>query len=62
MNNSPAKDNEWFTYEIIVKGNDIKILINGKPVDRMDAAGRLEGHEGSARAKARQRHVRTAGT
>jgi hypothetical protein len=31
MNNSPAKDNEWFTYEIIVKGNDIKILINGKP-------------------------------
>ena len=31
MNNSPAKDNEWFTYEIIVKGKDIKILINGKP-------------------------------
>ena len=31
MNNSPAKDNEWFTYEVIVKGKDIKILINGKP-------------------------------
>lgn len=31
MNNSPAKDHEWFTYEIIVKGNDVKILINGKP-------------------------------
>jgi hypothetical protein len=31
MNNSPAKDNEWFTYEIIVKGKDVKILINGKP-------------------------------
>lgn len=31
MNHSPAKDNEWFTYEIIVKGKDIKILINGKP-------------------------------
>jgi hypothetical protein len=31
MNNSPAKDNEWFKYEIIVKGNDVKILIDGKP-------------------------------
>jgi hypothetical protein len=31
INNSPARDNEWFTYEIIVKGKDIKILINGKP-------------------------------
>jgi hypothetical protein len=31
MNNSPAKDNEWFTYEIIVKDKDVKILINGKP-------------------------------
>lgn len=31
MNDSPAKDNEWFTYEIIVKGQDIKILIDGEP-------------------------------
>ena len=30
MNNSPAKDHEWFTYEIIQKGDNIKILINGK--------------------------------
>lgn len=30
MNNSPARDHEWFTYEIIVKGNNIRILINGK--------------------------------
>jgi Domain of Unknown Function (DUF1080) len=26
----PAKDNEWFTEEIIVKGNNIKTLVNGK--------------------------------
>jgi hypothetical protein len=31
MDTPPVKDNEWFTYEIIVKGKDIKILINGKP-------------------------------
>jgi hypothetical protein len=30
MNNSPAKDHEWFTYEIIAKDNNIQILINGK--------------------------------
>ena len=31
MDTPPVQDNEWFTYEIIVKGKDIKILINGKP-------------------------------
>jgi hypothetical protein len=31
MDTPPAKDNEWFTYEIIVKGKDVKILIDGKP-------------------------------
>ena len=30
MNVAPAKDNEWFTYEIIAKGDNIKILIDGK--------------------------------
>jgi hypothetical protein len=29
MNNSPVKDNEWFTYEIIVKGKQVVIKING---------------------------------
>jgi hypothetical protein len=28
-----AKDNEWFTYEIIVKGNQITFKINGKTVN-----------------------------
>ncbi len=31
MNNSPAKDKEWFTYDILVNGSDIKVLINGQP-------------------------------
>lgn len=31
MNNSPAKDGEWFTYEIMVKGKDITVMIDGKP-------------------------------
>ena len=31
MNTATVGDNEWFTYDIIVKGNDVKILINGKP-------------------------------
>ena len=30
MNTAPVKDNEWFTYEIIVKGNHIQIKINGQ--------------------------------
>ena len=49
MNNSPAKDHEWFTYEIIQKGDNIKILINGKvatdwtqPADWKGAANQPE--------------------
>ena len=30
MNTAPVKDNEWFTYDIIVKGNHVEIQINGK--------------------------------
>ncbi len=30
MNVAPVKDNEWFTYDIIVKGNHVQIMINGK--------------------------------
>ena len=30
MNTPPAKDNEWFTYEIIVEGKHVVIKINGK--------------------------------
>ena len=30
MNDSPAKDNEWFTQEVTVKGKHVVILVNGK--------------------------------
>lgn len=33
LNVSPAKDNEWYTQEIIVKGKTITVKINGKVVN-----------------------------
>ena len=30
MDNAPAKDDEWFTEHIIVKGDSITVLVNGK--------------------------------
>jgi Domain of Unknown Function (DUF1080) len=34
MNDSPAKDNEWFTQTVIVNGNDIIVKVNGKVVNK----------------------------
>ena len=39
---SPAKDDEWFTEHIIVKGNTITVKVNGKQTVQLDAAGGLE--------------------
>ena len=33
MNNSPAKDNEWFTQHVIVNGRRIIVKVNGKVVN-----------------------------
>ena len=33
MNNSPAKDNVWYTQEIIVKGKTVEVKIDGKTVN-----------------------------
>jgi hypothetical protein len=33
MNDSPAKDNEWFTQEVIVKGPQITVKVNDKVVN-----------------------------
>jgi hypothetical protein len=51
MNDSPAKDNEWFTYEIIVKGDDVKILINGKPTTEWTQPADWKGAGGQADRK-----------
>ena len=29
---APAKDDEWFTYEIIVNGKHVKTIVNGKTI------------------------------
>lgn len=34
MNKSPAKDNVWYTQEIIVKGRTIEVKIDGKTVNK----------------------------
>ncbi|HLT82574.1 MAG TPA: DUF1080 domain-containing protein [Cyclobacteriaceae bacterium] len=40
----PAKDNEWFTQHIIVKGNKITVKVNGKTVNEYtDTEGKLTG-------------------
>jgi hypothetical protein len=33
MNDSPAKDNEWFTQHVIVKGRNVTVKVNGKVVN-----------------------------
>ena len=51
LDNSPAKDDEWFTEHIIVKGNTITVRVNDKEVvtwtQPADWAG---GREGAGRA------------
>lgn len=40
----PAKDNEWFTQHIIVKGNKITVKVNGKTINEYtDTEGKLNG-------------------
>jgi hypothetical protein len=36
MNDSPAKDNEWFTQEVIVNGPHITVKVNDKIVNEFD--------------------------
>jgi hypothetical protein len=46
MNNSPAKDNEWYTEEIIVKGKTVTIKVNGKTVNEYtEEPGRKAGRD-----------------
>ncbi|RIK70435.1 MAG: DUF1080 domain-containing protein [Planctomycetota bacterium] len=34
MNDAPAKDNEWFTQEVIVEGNKVTVKVNDKVVNQ----------------------------
>ncbi|MCC6491513.1 MAG: DUF1080 domain-containing protein [Pirellulales bacterium] len=46
MNNSPAKDNEWFAQEVIVKGNHVTVKVNGKVVNEYEQPADLKREEG----------------
>ncbi|MFM8578601.1 MAG: DUF1080 domain-containing protein [Planctomycetaceae bacterium] len=40
---APAKDGEWFTEEVIVEGNRIRILVNGRTiVDHVEKTGEIK--------------------
>ena len=36
MNDSPAKDNEWFTQHVTVQGRKVTVKINGKVVNEFN--------------------------
>ncbi len=40
---APAKDDEWFRYEIIVQGNRVETKVNGKTVVVYEEAGDVKG-------------------
>jgi hypothetical protein len=46
MNDSPAKDNEWFTQEVIVKGNHVTVKVNDKVVNEYEQPKDLKRDEG----------------
>ena len=57
MLDAPAKDNEWFTQEIIVNGKQIVIKVNGKTlVDYTEPEGVEGGRKLSSGTFAIQAH------
>lgn len=46
LNESPVKDNEWYTYEIIVKGKSVTLKINGKTTTEWTQPDEWKGPEG----------------
>lgn len=56
MNNSPAKDNEWFTQHVIVNGRHVTVKVNDKVVNEYDEP------ESPDRAPGQEGHVMSSGT
>jgi hypothetical protein len=46
LNVSPVKDNEWYTYDIIVKGKTVTLKINGKTTTEWTQPDDWKGPEG----------------
>jgi Domain of Unknown Function (DUF1080) len=56
MNNSPAKDNEWFTQHVIVDGRHVTVKVNDKVVNEYEAP------ESPERDSGQEGHVLSSGT
>lgn len=46
MDKSPAKDNEWFTQEVIVEGNKVTVKVNDKVINEYTQPEDLKREEG----------------
>jgi len=46
LNESPVKDNEWYTYDILVKGKTVVLKINGKTTTEWTKPEDWKGPEG----------------
>jgi hypothetical protein len=66
MNNSPAKDNEWFWQHVIVDGRKVTVKINDKVVNEYEEADspqpEREGDRERGRGRRRDRDVLSSGT
>jgi hypothetical protein len=66
MNNSPAKDNEWFTQHVIVDGRKVTVKINDEVVNEYEEPdspqSEREGDRERGRERRRNRPVLSSGT
>ena len=60
MNQSPAKNNEWYTYDIIVKGKSVTLKINGKTTCEWTQPEDWKGPEGMPGAIRRAEDISAA--
>jgi hypothetical protein len=51
MNDAPAKDDEWFTQEVIVKGNKVTVKVNDNVVNEWEQPEDFKREEGWDKAK-----------
>ena len=61
MNDSPAKDDVWCTLDILAQGDTIVVRVDDKEIGTLDAAARLERHEGLPPPAGRPGHHRVPG-
>ena len=62
MNNSPAKDNEWFTQHVIVDGRKVTVKIDDKVVNEYEETDSPQPEREGGRERGRGRPVLSSGT